>query len=78
MKFPKHRDKNIKNVAMITNVTGVVTEGDVTMIQFATAEHKSADILLPIQEAVKLAVHLARDSRIRDLAAADRPPPLRH
>jgi hypothetical protein len=78
MKFPKHRDKNIKNLAKITSVTGVVTEGDVTMIQCSTAEHKSADILLPIEEAAKLAVHFARDHRIRDLATADKPPPSRH
>jgi hypothetical protein len=78
MKTPKHRDKSIKNVAKITSITGVVTEGNVTMIQFATAEHKLADILLPIEEAVKLAVHLARDARIRDLATADKPPPSRH
>jgi hypothetical protein len=78
MKFPKHRDKSIKNMAQITRIHAVVTEGDVTMIQFATAEHEWADVLLPIEEAVKLAVHLARDTRIRDMATADKPPQSRH
>jgi len=78
MKTPKHRDKSIKNIAKITRVHAVVTEGDVVMIQFATAKHEWVDVFLPIEEAVKLAVYFARDARIRDLATADKPPPIRH
>lgn len=54
------RDPSINKLAEVTQVHGLVVEGDTVFIQVATATTEWNDIWLPVNEARKLAVYLAR------------------
>jgi hypothetical protein len=54
------RDTSIEKIAEVKQVHGVVLEGNTVFIQVATAATEWADIWMPLSEARKLAVYLAR------------------